>query len=203
MKRLTSHLTLVLLAAISCGLTVAADAQAYSQRQLTEAWNVYGGCVNGCSASFNNCKNNCGVFFNKSCVTNCNTTSTNCQNDCWSGSILSDPDGAFDETAVLARNGRSIFISGPLVCPEGSTATIGVTLTHEAGAIAVGEAKVQCGADTTDFIARLATNGSNVFSPLSQAKACGTAQISRQGSNAAAFQWCRDVILLPEGIEVP
>jgi len=203
MKRLTSHLTLVLLVAVSCGFTIAADAQAYSQRELTQAWTAYEGCVGGCSASFNSCKNNCGVFFNKSCVTNCNTTSTNCQNDCWGNSILSNPDSAFDDTAVLARNGRSIYVSGPLTCPEGSTATIDVTLTHETGAIAEGEAKVQCVADTTDFIARIATNGSNVFAPFSQAKACGTAQISRQGANASAFQWCRDVILLPEGTEVP
>lgn len=199
MKRLTLHLTLVLLVAISSGFTIADDAQAYSQRQLTEAWNAYGGCVNGCSASANSCKNNCGVFFNKSCVTNCNTSSTNCQNDCWAGSILSDPDSAFDDTAVLSRNGRSIYISGPLVCPEGSTATIDVTVTHDTGAIAEGQAKVPCVADTTDFIARLEATGPNVFAPLSQVKACGTAQISRQGFNAAAFQWCRDVILLRDG----
>ena len=203
MKRLTSHPTLILRVAIGGGLPVAGDGQAYSERQLKAAWDTYTGCSSGCDASRTGCVNNCGIFFNKSCVTNCNTTSTNCQNDCWSSSILSDPDGAFDDTAVLARNGRSIYVSGPLTCPEGATATIGVTLTGDAGAIANGEAKVQCVADTTDFIARVATNGSNTFAPSSQAKACGTAQITRQGSNATAFQWCRDVILVPEGTEIP
>jgi hypothetical protein len=203
MKRLTSHLNLIFLLAIAGGRTVAGDGQAYTERQLKTAWDTYTGCSSGCESSRTGCVNNCGIFFNKSCVTNCNTTSTNCQNDCWSGSILSDPDSAFDETAVLARNGRSIYVSGPLECPEGATATIGVTLTHDTGAVARGEAKVQCVAGTTDFIARLATNGSNTFAPSSQAKACGTAQIARQGSNATAFQWCRDVILLREGTEVP
>ena len=200
--RITLHLVLVLLGAISCSLAVVADAEAYSERQLTQAWGNYTGCVNGCSISQSGCVNNCGVFFNKSCVTNCNTNSTNCQNDCWSGSILSDPDAAFDETAVLAPNGRSILISGPLDCPEGGTATIDVTVTHDAGAIAGGQAKVQCVADTKEFTARLATNGVNVFQPLSQVKACGTAQISRRAANGAAFQWCRDVILVPEGTEL-
>ena len=198
MKRLTSHLALVLLVAFGCGLIVVADAQAYSERQLRQAQEAYNGCVSGCGFSLNSCTNNCGIFFNKSCVTNCNISATNCQNDCWAGSILADPDSAFDDTAVLASNGRSIRVSGPLTCPEGATATIGVTLTHEAGAVAEGEAKVQCVADTTDFLATVATKGSNVFAPLSQAKACGTAQIAWRGSNAAAFQWCRDVILLPE-----
>jgi hypothetical protein len=200
MKR--SHLAVVLIVAIGFGVAVVGDAEAYSERQLTQAWSSYTGCVNGCSISQTGCVNNCGVFFNKSCVTNCNTNSVNCQNDCWSGSILSDPDSAFDDTAVLAPNGRSIDISGPLVCPEGGTATIDVTLTHETGAIAEGQAKVQCVADTTQFTARLATNGSNVFPPFSQVTACGTAQISRRGFNAAAFQWCREVILIPQGAEL-
>jgi hypothetical protein len=200
---MTSPRTLVLLAAFSLSLTVVAGAHAYSDRQLTQAWNAYTSCVNGCGFSLNSCVNNCSGIFNKSCVTNCNTSSTNCQIDCWSGSILADPDGAFDDTAVLARNGRSIYVSGPLDCPEGATATIGVTLTYETGAIAEGEAKVQCVADTTDFIARLATSGSSTFAPFSSAKACGTAQIARHGTNASAFQWCRDVILVPEGTEVP
>jgi hypothetical protein len=104
--------------------------------------------------------------------------------------------------AVLGRNGRSIYISGPLDCPEGGTATIDVTVTHEGGAIAGGQAKVQCQADTAEFTATLATNGANVFPPLSQVKACGTAQISRRGANASAFQWCRDVTLVPEGVEL-
>ena len=103
---------------------------------------------------------------------------------------------------MLGRNGRSIYISGPLDCPEGGTATIDVTVTHEGGAIAGGQAKVQCQADTAEFTATLATNGANVFPPLSQVKACGTAQISRRGANASAFQWCRDVTLVPEGVEL-
>ena len=197
MKR--SHLVVVLLVAIGFGAVVVGDAQAYSERQLKEAWGSYTGCVNGCGFSRSGCVNGCGIFFNKSCVTNCNTNSTNCQNDCWSGSILSDPDSAFDETAVLTRSGRSIDISGPLVCPEGGTATIQVRVTHEAGAIAKGQAKVQCLADTTEFTARLTANGSNVFPPFSQVTACGTAQISRRGNKGAAFQWCREVILVPQG----
>ena len=203
LPRRSSHLVVVLLVAIGFGLGVVGDARAYSERQLTQAWSSYTGCVGGCSSSQTGCVNNCGVFFNKSCVTNCNTTSTNCQNDCWSSSILSDPDSAFDDIALLARNGRSIYISGPLDCPEGATATIDVTVTHETGAIADGQAKVQCRADTTEFAARLATSGANAFPPLSQVKACGTAQISRQGANASAFQWCRDVTLVPEGVELP
>jgi hypothetical protein len=202
MKRLSAHLATALFLAISFGVTLIGDAHAYSERQLTQAWNNYTGCVNGCSISQTGCVNGCGFFFNKSCVTNCNTNSTNCQNDCWSSSILADPDGAFDDTAALAPNGRSIAISGPLVCPEGGTATIGVTLTQETGAIAEGQAKVQCRADTTEFSARLATIGSNVFQPFGEATACGTAQIARQGSNGAAFQWCRQVILVPEGAEL-
>ncbi len=197
MKR--SHLAGFLLVVIGFGVTVVGEAAAYSDRQLTQAWNNYTGCVNGCGISQNGCVNGCGFFFNKSCVTNCNINSTNCQNDCWSSSILSNPDGAFEETAVLARNGRSIDISGPLACPDGGTATIAVTVTHETGAIAGGQAKVQCRADTTEFTARLATNGPSVFPPFGEVTACGTAQITRQGANAAAFQWCREVILVPEG----
>jgi hypothetical protein len=202
LARVSAHLVAVLLVAIGLDLGVVDHASAYSERQLTQAWDVYTGCVSGCSSSRTGCVNNCGIFFNKSCLTNCNTTSTNCQNDCWSGSILSDPDSAFDEVALLARNGRSIYISGPLDCPEGGTATIDVTVTHETGAIAGGQAKVQCRADTKEFTATLATNGSTAFPPYSEVKACGTAQIARQGANASAFQWCRDVTLVPEGVHV-
>jgi hypothetical protein len=202
LARVSAHLAPVLLVAIGLGLGIVGPAHAYSERQLTQAWDIYTGCVGGCSSSRTGCVNNCGVFFNKSCVTNCNTTSTNCQNDCWSSSILSDPDSAFDDVALLARNGRSIYVSGPLDCPEGGTATIEVRLTHETGAIAQGQAKVQCGAGTKDFTATLATNGSTVFPPYSEVKACGTAQIARRGANASAFQWCRDVTLVPEGVAV-
>jgi hypothetical protein len=89
-----------------------------------------------------------------------------------------------------------------LQCPEGAKAKISVTLTQLSGAIAQGETRVVCPAGETSFTVRAVVDGKPRFQAPSTATACAVAQIRFGGQDLQALQWCRDITLLPDGVEL-
>jgi hypothetical protein len=192
----------VLLLAVGFSIIAPSNSQAFTEKQLSQMWNNALACSASCGQGLSQCVGGCGLFFHRRCVNDCNGDYNTCYDGCWADTPFVETSSAFDNTATLVGNGRTIRISGPLTCPEGAKATIDVTLTQEGGAVATGRVKVQCQADTAEFAADLKKTGRNEILPFGAAQACGVAQISRQSENATALQWCREVTVLPEGVQL-
>jgi len=62
--------------------------------------------------------------------------------------------------------------------------------------------RARCEADEAAFDATVQTIGSATFLPLSKAQACGVARIHAADINLDSFQWCREITLAPETVEL-
>lgn len=156
-------------------------------------------CQSECTISLRSCTAGCcgTTTCGKTCVGVCDATYNVCLNICGFAAI----DGAFFDTATIAPNGRRIRVGGPLSCPEGATADLSFSLSQSDGAIATGQANVECGGDTT-YTADVHTQGSNSFEPFAATQACGVARIHAANLSLNALQWCRDITVVPEGVEL-
>jgi hypothetical protein len=194
----------VLLAAIS--LVLADSDRSHALKTIDPVLEA-AACYATCGTTLNTCTAQCcGVLFcSKRCVDTCNSHYSNCLDNCiaFCGNSSCDPDGAFFDTATIAGNGRSIRIGGPFDCPETAIADLDVTLTQSAsGAVATGHAQLKCPLDDETFTVDVHTDGNARFLPLTGVQACATAHVHAVNSSIDAFQWCREVTLLPEGLEL-
>jgi hypothetical protein len=196
----------VLLVAISLGLVATDRAQAATSQ--FEIMVQIANCFVGCDSRQTACNSGCcilgGLLCGGRCINKCQATSDQCKNDCNLTAIGGTPEGAFFDTVTLATNQRTLHIGGPFFCPEGATADLDVTLTqHGIGAVAQGRAHIQCPVDgDTSFALDASTVGNTLFKPLGKAQACGTARIHSASLSLDSFQWCREVTVLPEGVEL-
>jgi hypothetical protein len=89
------------------------------------------------------------------------------------------------------------------VCPAGATTDLGVTLTQTVtGAVAVGQGRVACAEGETTFAIDAKTVGATEFLSGPPVTACGAAQVRSGGLVLESFQWCRDITLVPEGLQL-
>jgi hypothetical protein len=156
-------------------------------------------CVDTCSQNRVSCNAGCCFLFicKKSCVQDCGVAEVTCLDGCL------DSSGAFFDTAVVADDGRAIHVGGPFACPKGATADVSVTLTQDGtGAVASGTTRLRCPDGDTAFGIEAHAVGGSRFRPATAAQACAVAQVHALGRSIASFQWCRDVTLLPEGVEL-
>ena len=157
-------------------------------------------CQSECTTNLRSCTSGCcgTTTCGKTCLGVCDATYNTCVNICGFAAL----DGAFFDTATLSPNGRLIHVGGPLSCPEGATADLHFTLTQADGAVATGQVKVQCPAGDTSYTAVVHTKGKNAFEPFTTTQACGLARIHAANLSLNAFQWCRDITVVPEGIDL-
>jgi hypothetical protein len=160
-------------------------------------------CVKACLVEEGVCQAGCcgRIFCRKSCLGACFTNEGVCETDC-DVRLGGDPDGAFFDTAASLRGGRVLRLSGPLQCPAGATVDLSVTVTQHAGPIARGHISRVCPVDEGSFTARAVAIGSSKFQPLSAATACAVARIHTGSQGVNSIQWCRDVTILPPGVEL-
>jgi hypothetical protein len=103
------------------------------------------------------------------------------------------------DTAAFGHEGRGARVGGPLFCPVGATADIEVTVTQAgSSAIATGRTHARCTAGETSFTVDVKA-GSTPLQAAGTALACGAAWIHDGAQGFDAFQWCREITLLPEG----
>jgi hypothetical protein len=192
----------VLLVAIGFILLDAKGARATFSKEVFAS---YSNCLVGCDSSQTTCNTGCcGILFcRKGCLSTCQSAETTCQGGCSDAAFGGGSDGAFFDEATVSANGRTIRVGGPLQCPEGATADVAVTLTQAgSGAVATGEVRVPCPAGEGSFSADAHATGAAGFKPLGKVHACGTARIQAANQSLDAFQWCRDVTIVPEGVEL-
>jgi hypothetical protein len=177
-------------------------AQAKTQAEILIELN---NCNAGCDATASSCTSGCcGILFcRKSCITSCDSSESLCKENC-SGSVIgATTTSAFFDTATISQRGRFLRVGGPLVCPDGATADIDVSVTQSNSAtVGTGSAHVRCEAGETSFTTTVRAEGTGAFQPASGARACGTARIHAAGDAIEALQWCRDITLLPDGIQL-
>jgi hypothetical protein len=154
-------------------------------------------CKLDCTSTHAECSASCcGIIFcGKRCLNGCQISLEGCNEAC------DTSDGAFFETAVLAHGGRRLRLGGPFVCPEGAQAEIAVTLT-QGGAVASGQTTLRCPAGETAFSVDAHAIGNATFQPASAVRACAVARTQTVGQGISAFQWCRDVTPLPDGVQL-
>ncbi len=187
---------------LACVFFASGRAQAATSKAVADELSTcYDGCLRGYVSCTPTC---CGILFcRKDCVIGCFQQLDGCDADCRAFCSTCDPDGAFDDTATIARDGRTVRIGGPLRCAEGATADIDVTITQGAGgAVATGHARVSCPDHDTSFTLDARTTAQAAFVPASTVHACGTARIHAAAVDVDSFQWCRDVTLLPQGVDL-
>jgi hypothetical protein len=174
-------------------------AEAATEAELTELIR----CTNGCRSSEGSCSGECcgRIFCKKSCLGSCAQTRIACEEGCYD-QVGTASSGAFFETASLSGNGRLIQTSGPLQCPEGAIATISVTVSQSPGIIARGQSRVACPAGEGSFTVRAVARSKTKFHAPSTATACAVAQIRIGARDVDALQWCRDLSVLPGGVEL-
>jgi len=187
--------------AVTCLVLVSGRAQASREEVLVTLTNCNAGCDSTASTCSAGC---CGVLFcGKRCIGGCNTQETQCKEGCSLSAIGGTSTSAFFDTAVISRDGRLVRLGGPLFCPESATADIDVTVTQSAGSAAgTGHARLRCPGDETSFTADVNAAGGNAFQAPGTAQACGTAWIHAGTTGLAAFQWCREITLLPENVQL-
>lgn len=205
-SRVISFAGAVLLMAIGFVLFAASGAFA-SKSVIIKQFN----CNVDCDGAQKTCNSGCcgpfGLICSGNCISNCQSSADACKAGCASGAIgATSSESAFDDTATIAPNGRIITISGPLSCSEGGTADIQVTITQNNGAIAEGNTRILC-PDTEErteysFTLNARTIGGVNFQAPGIAKACGVARIGAANLTLDALQWCREVTILPEGVEL-
>lgn len=158
-------------------------------------------CASECKATATACKSACcsGLLCRKSCLSSCSATETACVGSC----STQPADGAFADAATVTRSGRVLTVSGPFTCPEGALATVDIRVTESTtGALAIGRARVRCTGSETTFTTNVSATAGTKFSEAGTATACGTARIYERGKSLEALQWCREVLLLPDGAQV-
>lgn len=161
-------------------------------------------CVDECGAVAKACNAACctGSLCGKRCITRCSTTESACVDSCRDlpGTFL---DGAFFDTVTVKQDGRLLVVSGPFTCQEGARATVEVRVTEAStGAVGSATTRVKCAAGETQFRVAVRAAAARPFGLVGTATACGAARIDDRGKRLDAFQWCRDVVLLPEGAEL-
>lgn len=163
-------------------------------------------CTDECNVTAKGCKVRCCVFrdgfCSKSCMRACARTESTCVDGCRDlpGTFIV---GAFAETATVKQEGRLLMVSGPFKCQEGALATVEVRVTESStGALGGGATRVKCVADEIQFTLPVRVVSGQKFGQVGMATACGTARIQNRGKRLDSFQWCRDVVLLPEGTEL-
>lgn len=189
----------VFLAAV--GLVVGFSEEAHAKKDANLIARIQ--CANDCLSEESACQAGCcGLFLcRRSCLGTCFTNEGICEADC-DIRLGDDPDGAFFDTVTPEREGHALRVSGPLQCPVGAVAEVRVTVTQNAGPVAKGHVRVACPAADDAFSVRAVVLGSSRFQPLSTATACGVARIHAGTQGVNAFQWCRDVTVLPQGIQL-
>jgi len=178
----------------------ATGAQAKTQADILIEW---GNCNLGCDSQSRSCSAGCCglIFCRRSCIGGCDATEDSCKNDCAAAAVGAPSSGNFVGTAVSSPRGRSLRVSGPLVCPKGATADVDVLVAQESSAaVGVGGDRVRCTAGETTFTAVVQVDGKGAFQPASEAHACATARIHARGKNLQVLHWCQDITVLPEGV---
>jgi len=194
-------LALVLVGAFGLELAAPRGVRASTTAEIVELAN----CYNVCTQDYEICNAGCcGRFFCSSkCIGGCSQNVKSCRGGCTLFCSTCNPDGAFFPTAAIARGGRIIRVGGPFICPNGATTDLDVTLTQTAtGAVAKGQARVACADGETTFAAAASTVGDTAFLSGPPVTACGAAQVRSGGLVLESFQWCRDITLLPEGVQL-
>jgi len=196
----------VLLIALGLAFAVAENAEALNQVDVLFAQYA---CNLGCDSQQAACNSGCCILNGRlcggRCITGCQTTGDNCKSDCAFtsiGGVLTT--SAFFDTFTIARNGRIIRVGGPVLCPQDATVDLNVTVTQNGvGAVASGATHFTCPRGETTFGFDVSVDGNTPFVPLGAAQACGTARVRAGGGRSLdSFQWCRDVTVVPEGVEL-
>jgi hypothetical protein len=191
---------------ISSGL-VLVDSTAAHATFSAAVFASYSNCLVGCDAKQTTCNQGCCILGGRlcggGCLNTCQAAETTCGLACSDSAFGTSSDGAFFNEATVSRNGRTISLGGPLECPEDTTADIDVTLTQGTnGALATGQVHVVCPEGEGSFSVDAHANGAPIFQALGKVHACGTARIQAANHRLDAFQWCRDITILPEGVEL-
>ena len=187
---------------LGCVLLASGNGQALTTAEIQQELD---NCYDGCLRTFVACNPPCcgKIFCSKNCLIACFQNLDACNGGCRVFCSTCDPDGAFFDTATLDAHGRTIHTGGPLTCVEGATADIGVTITQGAGgAVATGRVHVKCPPQPTTFTVTVKTKGPASFPAFGTVKACGRASIHGAKRHLDSFQWCRDITLLPEGVQL-
>ena len=194
----------------SCGLPVAGPSGTVLGRGGFTGLSVSCGssieqCVDECHAAASRCNAGCcgSLACGKRCILQCSATESACVEACRDVTTGAFVDGAFFETAVVKQEGRRLDVSGPFKCQEGARATVEVRVTESStGALGIGTAHLKCAAGETTFTASVRAASAKKFGMIGAATACGAARIDDGRERLDGFQWCRDVILVPEGFEL-
>jgi hypothetical protein len=166
----------------------------------------YSNCLVGCDNTQESCSAGCcilgGRLCSARCLNNCQSAESLCQTNCSTQYFGSFDDGAFFPQATLRRNQRDVRLGGPFECPAGGVADLAVTLTQQReGAVGTGQVRVPCAPDGS-FVVDVHTIGAAKFRPFSSAQACGAAHVQAANVSFDAFQWCREVTIVPDGFEL-
>ena len=192
-------------ALLVAGALVLVDSQSAEATYSAQVFANYSNCLVGCDSAQTTCNGGCCgfLFCRKGCLSGCQSQETTCQGGCSDSAFGTSSDGAFFDDATVSRNGRTIRLGGPLECPEDVTADIGVTLTQAGNAaVATGQVRVVCAAGEGSFSVDAHAIGAPTFQALGSVHACGTARIQAANHSLDAFQWCRDITIVPEGVEL-
>jgi len=189
---------------VALGLVLAIPTRARAAYPA-EVFASYSNCLVGCDSQQSTCNSGCCFLFlcGKKCLNSCQSAETVCQEGCSNTYFGSTNDGAFFDEASLSSNGRSIRLGGPFQCPEAAVGDLAVSVTQSGnGALATGSVRIACPAGETTFSVDANAIGAATFRPLGKVQACGTARIQTRDLSLDAFQWCREVTLVPAGVDL-
>jgi hypothetical protein len=193
---------------MTLGLPFAAVENAEARTQ-TEILLAQYACNLECDDSQVACNSGCCILNGRlcggRCITSCQGTADTCKSDCALSSLGGAlTTSAFFDTVTIAPSGRLIRVGGPFLCPQAATVDLNVTLTQNGvGAVASGATHFTCPRGETTFGFDVSVDGNTTFLPLGTAQACGTARVrAGKGLSLDSFQWCRDVTVVPEGVEL-
>lgn len=206
-SRVTSFAGVLLLLAIGFSLFVSAEALASKSATIATQFN----CNVDCDSTQTTCNKGCcgpfGLLCSGTCINSCQTKADACKLSCANAAIgATSATTDFFDTATIGPEGRIITLGGPLSCSEGGTADLQVTLTQHNGAIAKGSTKIQCPnveeRAEYSFTLDVRTTGGVNFQVPGTALACGIRRIGAANITLDAWQWCREITILPEGVEL-
>src|SRR5262249_33923700 len=107
---------------------------------------------------------------------------------------------AFHGTAFIGGDGRRVYLTGPLTCPEGAQVRpLPASLTQRfGGAVAEGSlVELECTGQDQEFQIEAHARTPTAFQP-GPARACALLTLSDNGQISDVVQWCVDIQLEEE-----
>jgi hypothetical protein len=132
------------------------------------------------------------------CLSTCSSRASACRSNCYVAS--SD----VDAVARLADSGRRLIVTGPLQCDEGlEVRDLHVSVIQTGvGATAEGRGRLTCTGGGQSWSVDAVLHGPGQLRPFDVAEVCAVADFGQPGLEVEVKRWCRQVTVLPAGVEL-